>query len=297
MSMNQPIKFFTSLPGRINRRIQYLVEPTLLVWKVTLGFLWRRTVKPHGLSSPLIVSLTSYPARFNKLHLTLKSLLSQSIAADRVILWIAHQDKQLLPPSVLELQRTGLVIAYCKDLRSYKKIIPALHTFPGSFIVTADDDLYYWPTWLEELVLSYQMGSNDVICHRLHRIRVGEDGFPLPYEKWEIEKQGGDTSPLNFQTGAGGVLYPPSAFHADVLNEEMFKKLCPQADDIWLYWMMRLNGMMARKTTKSRAICCWRDTQQTALFHNNVAGGGNSEQVMAMVRAYGFSCNLDKMRI
>lgn len=270
--------------------------PSLLAWKITLGFLWRRAAKPHGLPSPLIVSLTSYPARFSKLPLTLKCLLSQSMAADRVILWIARQDKNALTPAILDLQRSGLEISYCDDLRSYKKVIPTLRNNPDSFIVTADDDLYYWPTWLEELVSGYQMGANDVICHRAHRICLGAEGLPLPYEKWEINIQWVDASPLNFQTGVGGVLYPPNAFHADVLNDQMFMKLCPQADDVWLYWMMRLNGMMARKTPVSRAICCWAGTQQTALFHNNVAGGGNSEQITAMIQAYGFPINLDKLK-
>ena len=286
--MKQLFKFFTSLPRRINDRIRSRIEPTLLGWKVTLGFMWRGKAKPHSLPSPLIVSLTSYPARFSKLPLTLKCLLAQSMSADRIILWIAHQDKIALTPSILALQKEGLEIAYCDDLRSYKKIIPTLQNYPDSFIVTADDDVYYWPTWLEELVNSYQMGGDSVICHRVHRTRLGGDGFLLPYEKWEFDSQSTDASSLNFQTGVGGVLYPPNAFHADVMNSEMFMNLCPLADDIWLYWMMRLNGMMARKATESRAICCWADTQQTAIFHNNVAGGGNSKSITAMVGAFGF---------
>jgi len=126
------IKFFAFLANllmriywRIHGRFNGLV-PTLLACKVTLGFLWRPAAKPHGLQSPLIISLTSYPARFSKLPLTLKCLLSQNMAADRIILWIAHQDKSALTPAILELQNAGLEIEYCDNLRSYKKIIPTL---------------------------------------------------------------------------------------------------------------------------------------------------------------------------
>jgi hypothetical protein len=115
--MSKLFTFFTSLLGRINGRIQSHLVPTLLAWKVTAGFLRRRATKPHELRSPLIISLTSYPARFDKLPLTLKCLLSQSMAADRIILWIAYQDKSSLTPGILELQTTGLEIAYCDDLR------------------------------------------------------------------------------------------------------------------------------------------------------------------------------------
>ena len=36
--------------------------------------------RPHGLPGPLIISLTSYPARFSSLHLVLRALLH--VAAD-----------------------------------------------------------------------------------------------------------------------------------------------------------------------------------------------------------------------
>ena len=232
--------------------------------------------------------MTSYPARFGKLHLTLKCLLSQSIAADKIILWIAHQDKDALTPAILKLQQSGLEIAYCEDLRSYKKIIPSLQRYPDSFIVTADDDMYYWPTWLEELLCTYKIDSKHVITHRAHHIRLGIDNFPLPYSQWEYETRSKDASPLNFQTGNGGVLYPPKVFHSEVLNEEAFKSLCPQADDVWLYWMIRLNGIIVKCAPYENHLHSWPTTQQTALYHNNVAGGGNEEQLNAIVKAYGF---------
>lgn len=281
--------YFFSLTRRIKRKIQSIVVPSLLEWKVTLDFLRRCKAKPHGLASPLIVSLTSYPARFGKLHFTLKCLLSQSMSADRVILWIAHQDKQFLTQEILGLQKTGLEIAYCDDLRSYKKIIPTLQTYPDSFIVTADDDLYYWPKWLEELVISYQKHGKDVIYHRGHHIKLDYDGLPLPYSQWEFDARRVDASSLNFQTGVGGVLYPPRAFHPDVLNVDMLKKLCPNADDVWLFWMMRLNGCFARRVSYVRTLYNWPGTQQTALFHVNMTGGGNDKQIEAMIKQYGFS--------
>jgi|WetSurMetagenome_2_1015567.scaffolds.fasta_scaffold84547_2 hypothetical protein len=290
--MKTLLEFCYRLPKRINGRIRnllpYQLRPILLEWKTSIAFLIPHHVKPHGLSSPLIVSLTSYPARFSKLPLTLKSLLTQSVASDRVILWIANQDKNALTPAILRLQKSGLEIAYCDDLRSYKKIIPTLRDFPDHFIATADDDVYYWPSWLEELVSGYQQNAKNVIFHRGHRILLGKDGLPLPYAMWEKATQRKDTSPLNFQVGIGGVLYPPNVFHADVLNVEAFTKLCPLADDIWLYWMMRLNGSMARCASTPRYIQTWKNTQHISLYRYNLLSGGNDLQIQAMIKAYGF---------
>jgi len=113
---------------------------------------WRlrhpRRGRAHNLGSELIVSLTSHPPRFPTLHLTLGCLLDQSFRADRVILWIAHDDMALLPAAVRKLERRGLEIRACDDIRSYKKLVPALEAFPHAFIVTADDDLELAPDWL-----------------------------------------------------------------------------------------------------------------------------------------------------
>src|SRR6056297_1722336 len=57
-------------------------------------------VKNHGLPGELIVSLTSYPKRFKTLPLTLASILNQSVKPNKVILWIAYEDKSKLPKKV-----------------------------------------------------------------------------------------------------------------------------------------------------------------------------------------------------
>jgi len=285
--MNTLIKFILRIPNRVKYRLDIYVIPAILSWKITLLFNKKlNKKKPHGLKSPLIISLTSYPARFNTLPLTLKCLLRQSMVADKVILWIAHQDKQALTPSILELQEYGLEILYCDDLRSFKKIIPTLQAFPRSFVVTADDDVYYWPTWLEELVLSFQEDTKNVICNRGHRIRLGEDGLPMPYIDWEYETKQIGASPLNLPTGVAGVLYPPDIFHSNVLDVEKITRICPCADDVWLYWMIRLNGGMINKRLCKKKLYFWKGTQESGLWQNNVIDGGNDIQIKEMLTEY-----------
>ena len=60
--------------------------------------------KKHNLPGNLIVSLTSFPQRFSTLHLTIKTLLSQSMRPDEIILWIYEKDFSDLPKSILDLQ-------------------------------------------------------------------------------------------------------------------------------------------------------------------------------------------------
>ena len=63
---------------------------------------------PHGLATPLIVTLTSFPPRLPMLAKTLKSLLDQHTRPDRVVLWLAHEDIEQLPADVLALREHGL---------------------------------------------------------------------------------------------------------------------------------------------------------------------------------------------
>jgi hypothetical protein len=281
-----------------NRRMR----ADLAAMRTNVAWVLRRpTPRPHGLAAPLVLSVTSYPLRFKTLALTMKCLLSQTIAADAVLLWIAEADRGVVPTNVLALQRAGLTIAYTQDLGSFKKIIPALRRFPNAFIATADDDVYYWPTWLEELVDAYSPAHREILCHRVNRIRVGTNGLPLPYMQWDFEYKGSEASPLMFPTGVGGILYPPGHLHPDVLDEATFRALCPSTDDAWLYWMALRGGSLFRRTELGRLIArrwgtsstfsmtAWPGSQNVSLWRANVRqGGGNDVQIRNLIERFGF---------
>ena len=250
---------------------------------ISLRWLFRRKGRPSGLQEGLIISLTSYPPRFASLALTLRCLLSQTVSADRTILWVTAEDYRLLPASVIDLRDEGLEIRFCKNIRSYKKIIPALLAFPNSYIVTADDDVYYSSRWLEELV--ELAGKGTIVCHRAHSVQFDEGGQIEPYDKWGYEAAGKGS--LLFPTGVGGVLYGPGSLSPDVLDDEAFMQLCPQADDVWLFWMGRRAGSDYVKTRKHWSEVSWNGTQGSALHLTNVAGKGNDEQIKSMVNRYG----------
>ena len=244
--------------------------------------------RPHGLPGPLIVSLTSYPPRFRTLSATLISLLNQSTKADEVILWIAHGDMNKLPQSVTSLKKHGLVIRACDDLRSYKKIIPLLEQRADAFVVTADDDIYYPPHWLAELVAAYS-DSSIILCHRAHQILLRPDGLPERYSAWTKGIKKEEPSTTIFATGVGGVLYPPASLHRDVLDREAFMKICQYADDIWLYWMARRNGCLVKTVGQIKKFHSWPGSQLIGLHRiNTQQENRNDEQIVNMLEKYGW---------
>lgn len=245
--------------------------------------------RPHGLPGDLIISLTSYPPRFGSLHLTLACLLDQSVRPDRVMLWIAHNDMGQLPGSVTSLRARGLEIRACDDLRSYKKLIPALEEYPHGWIVTADDDIYYRRDWLAELVEG-QDGTADVTCHRGHRIGFSADGSIGPYSEWDRNVQDAAArrpSTDLVPTGVGGVLYPPNALDPRVTDRALFQSLCPDGDDLWFYWCARMAGTRHRKIGGRHWPISWAGTQESSLWNDNELGG-NDAAIAALTNEFGY---------
>ena len=239
----------------------------------------------HTLPGKLVLSLTSHPPRFGTLDIALRSLLSQDTAPDAVVLWIAHGDMARLPQRVRTLERHGLVIRACADLKSHKKIVPAIAAYPGAFILTADDDAWYPRGWVGAFVAEYR-APDEVLCSRARRVVLTLSGMPALYRDWP-DATAGDTGPGVFPVGVGGVLYPPGSLGADVADAQSFMALCPQGDDIWLWLHAARSGSRHRVLSKRvGAIRALPDTQHVALWRTNKAGG-NDRQLAAMVAAYG----------
>lgn len=239
--------------------------------------------RPSGLPGPLIISLTSYPPRYPTLALTIKSLLDQTVAADRTILWIADGDS-LPPDDVTALCDHGLEIRRCRNRKSYNKLFPALAAFQDGFVVTADDDIYYPPDWLEGLAETYDPAAPAIVCHRAHLARFDAEGMPLPYLEWELETartvvEG--PGEAMFPTGVGGVLYPVALLPPTFRMEDEAVSSCPHADDVWFFLCEQQAGLRRVRVPGHHPLVTWDGSQEDGLMHGNVHGGGNDAQLRA----------------
>lgn len=195
----------------------------------------------------LIISLTSYPARIDVVYKTIESLLCQTVTSNKIVLWLAEEQfpnkENDLPKNLLELTKgTNFEIDWCEDIRSYKKLIPALRKYPDSTIITCDDDVIYDRECVEKLVKAHKRDSKSIWCHRGHYILFDKNKKVLPYRNWFrcINPQKPSFNIL--QTGIGAVLYPQGCFYKDVLDKNLFMDLAYDADDIWFWAMAVLNG-------------------------------------------------------
>jgi hypothetical protein len=207
---------------------------------------------------------------------------------DNIILWIYKDDFDKLPKHILDMQNNVFFVKQCNDdLRSFKKIVPALQYYSDEFIVTADDDLYYNYDWLEELVGYYSPNQKEIIGHRGHKITFDASGSVRPYNNWKWCVGGLVSGHDIFLTGCAGILYPPGSLISETVKSEIFMELCPTADDVWLYFMTRLNGYIPKKIPSDFREFSWPSSQEVTLNSENVIRGSNDICISNLERKYG----------
>lgn len=189
----------------------------------------------------IIVSLTSFPAAIPYAIQAIRSILNGSLLPDKIVLYL---DTQKFPNEILPTELEALK-AECSifevrfdpaEIRSYKKLIPALNDFPEDIIVTIDDDICYHPNMLLDLVRLHKQFPSAIIAHRVRRASLNK-----PYKKWRkykwydfiFKRYIFDHHAM--QTGVGGVLYPPHSIDETMLDSSLFMAMAPTNDDIW-FW-------------------------------------------------------------
>lgn len=246
--------------------------------------------------SRIIVSLTSFPARINRVWIVVESLLRQQTKPDMIILWLSIEQfptKQTLPKSLIRLQKRGLTIRLCMDdLRSHKKYFYALKEFPEDYIITVDDDVFYNSQLLSYLIELNHKFPKAICCNEASRIVI-KDGLIEPYLSWDhVESENNPSSEI-IPIGVGGILYPPNSLNHDVFNIDIFKKYCFLGDDIWLNLMGRLNRTLVAKTAYNSTYIPILNRNNITLNSINRSEGYNDKQLISIRDYYITYRNID----
>lgn len=199
------------------------------------------STKPNISQQQVIVSLTSFPAAIPYAAQAVQSILNGSVLPDKVVLYLTFSQfsENGIPSELLKLANENPrfeIRDYPLDIRSYRKLIPALTDFPNAVIITIDDDVEYHKNMLRDLLRLHEEIPNAVLAHRAKRMKPNK-----PYRKWRkfrwyhfLTKRI-HSGYKNIQTGVGGVLYPPNSLHPEMLKVELFTQIAPTTDDIW-FW-------------------------------------------------------------
>jgi hypothetical protein len=241
----------------------------------------------------IVVSLTSFPARFGTLHYAIKSILNQTMKPDVIFLCLTKKevkDESDLPSSVLLLKKYGLQIYFAdENLKPHNKYFHARKLYPDSLLVTIDDDNMYDRDLISDLYNSYKKYPNAVSARRVHKIALDDNKNVLPYSKWHYEyKKEQEPAFCLLATGVGGVLYPPGVLPPETFDAEKIRELCLNADDIWLKFM-ELKNNIPIVWVKGRRVhpLNIKSAQKVTLQKNNYHGNLNDKYINDLQNYYG----------
>ena len=208
---------------------------------------------------PVIVSLTSFPGRIHTVSKCIKTLLTQTMKPDKIILWLSEEEfpqrEKNLPENLLDLKDYGLTIDWNKEnWRSFTKLLPALRKYPDSVIITVDDDIYYPKDTVETLYNSYIKNPQNIQAHRCARIKLKSGKIQNVPSINLYTKNFSKPSFLNRLSGYSGVLYPPQSLNKEVFNQDFFLNNIKTHDDIWFWAAAVLNR------TKTQVVKGYRDS-------------------------------------
>ena len=247
---------------------------------------------------PLYVSLTSIVGKQRNVYGTVRSLLQQSILADRITLYLSRekylQDTGFPPEGITyaplaELVRTEptVEVEWVENTGPYRKLIPALSKMWNDdvLLVPVDDDVRYHPYLLENLVRAYNKHGCAAAGRSWIMLGVKKEEDVLNWT-YDDKKPPPAMVPQKYilSTGIGGVLYHPTMFHKTpwVLDKSKFKELAPFGDDIWFNFA-RIANDVPIVTTKVYMMSK-NGIKGLSLWQNYNIKGGNDKQIHDVMR-------------
>lgn len=280
---------FKKMQKKNIHKIGTLVEKVVAKnqYQVDSRNLKKLTQEDHFIDNEVVVSLTTYSKRIHDVYLVLESISQQTILPNRVILWLSDKEFNIndLPISIKERMDYGLEVRFCTDIKSYKKIIPTIESHPSSVIITLDDDVLYPRDTIEILLNKHKKNTEAIIGNRAHEITYKNNKI-MPYKKWVKETRENNQS--IFLTGCGAILYPPNSLYKDVVKKEIFTDICPYADDVWLFFMAKLNNtnIINSQGRDFREFIELSDSYSFGLNKLNVDRGYNDKQIANVMNYY-----------
>lgn len=228
-------------------------------------------------SVPVIVSLTSIPSRLKKVHITIRSILSQSKPPKKIILWLNENDKNSIPKSLRILEGNVFEIRFTPLTCSHKKLVHTLESYPNDIIVTCDDDFIYDHHWLEKLYATHLENPKCIVANHTRQIQFDENHNLLDYKKWTFKNP--ERKKAMLAIGAGGVLYPAHSLSPITTDIKLALELAPKADDLWFKAMSLLQGTQVIQAPNSpKTLLPVAGTQKISLKKENVDKNRNVVQ-------------------
>ncbi len=198
-------------------------------------------VSPPARPERIVVTLTTIPARADRLRAVLLSLLDQSVPADRIVLCLPRSARRgAMPypdPETLKLPR-GVDVLRCDDAGPATKVLPALLAEPEAHLVVVDDDVIYPRDFIARLLAGHRAFPGMVLGLRGVRLVAG---VPFPALEHVLCSAISTPTPVDIVFGTWGYLLPPGVLDRSVHDFSQYPDDVRWVDDVWV------SGHLARR--------------------------------------------------
>lgn len=257
---------------KINKVLANFLFPIVQRWRNSQGV---------DRESRIIISLTTYPARISSVWITVASLLQQTRKPCKVLLWLAEEqfpDREI-PKSLKRLEKRGLEIRFCNDLKPHKKYYYTMKEYPNHYIITADDDILYPENHIEQLWQGHIKYPDAIVCHWSHRIESDEQGDFISYDDWPDNGEGMPAY-ATLAVGCNGILYPPESLPPETFDRQRIMEDVLYTDDLWLKCMEILNGWKTVNCNETILIYFnLISTIDSGLWKTNTGSKSNNDRI------------------
>ena len=140
----------------IMRKIcMYILNLYAVIYYNLLNKLKKQKLKRNDRKPEIIVSLTSYGQRINKVWLPIEMMFNQTVRPNRIILWLDRNefsDNFAYSEKIKRLIKRGLEIKYCDNIMGHKKYYYSMKENTEDILIMIDDDIIYHNKIIEELL-------------------------------------------------------------------------------------------------------------------------------------------------
>lgn len=250
---------------------------------------WRQLIENKEKVVPVIVSLTTFGDRLQKVDIAIRSILNQTYLPEKIMLNVHKSYQNQVPEKLKSLVSDFVELNWVEEDSPHIKLLPTLQQAPDKCIITVDDDVIYPRDLIEKLYLQHLNNPGHIIANHIRVIQRDRQGNLMPYKSWVFDGKS-DNPKLYLALGFGGVLYPPAIFNSEVFDSEKYMQLCPKADDLWFKAMALRNEIeILPLQEKPASLYPIAGTQTISLKAENVVEDRNKTQWQALVDYYDLS--------
>ena len=229
-------------------------------------------------NNTLIISMTSWPKRIDKVAFAMYSIYRQLKNKNaKLVLVLAKPEFPNglgnCPKALRQMVQSGVIeLLWCeRNLFSHKKLMPSLGLFPNNPILVCDEDIIRPDDWVDMFINDHKTHPKDILVGGCV-FDIGFDGNtfnPTKLFKFDAPDCAGkvikNRRPAN---GFGGVLYPAGTFTDPRFYDiDNMMRLSRYSDESWQFCFNIIEGRTLRWTSKIYPYQYWQQagTYETSM--------------------------------